>query len=96
MAFTLENKRVTAYVENVFTFKKHPEIGRGYSPFTPEEILSLQEHCKKHHIRLVGSLSSFGHLKYSIAAAIQTLRRETRIPRFSGREQLFAQLTPFN
>ncbi len=51
------------YVENVFTFNKHPEIGKGYSPFTPEEILSLQEHCKKHHIRLVGSLSSFGHFE---------------------------------
>ena len=54
---------IQLYVENVFTFKKHPEIGRGYSPFTPEEILSLQEHCKKHHIRLVGSLSSFGHFE---------------------------------
>jgi len=51
------------YVENVFTFKRHPDIGKGYSPFTPEEILSLQEHCKKHHIRLVGSLSSFGHFE---------------------------------
>ncbi|MHC4271903.1 MAG: glycoside hydrolase family 20 zincin-like fold domain-containing protein, partial [Planctomycetota bacterium] len=28
------------YVENVFTFKRHPDIGKGYSPFTPEEILS--------------------------------------------------------
>jgi hexosaminidase len=51
------------YVENVFTFKRHPDIGKGYSPFTPEEILSLQEHCKTHHIRLVGSLSSFGHFE---------------------------------
>jgi hypothetical protein len=54
---------IQLYVENVFTFKKHPEIGKGYSPFTPEEILSLQEHCKKFHIRLVGSLSSFGHFE---------------------------------
>ncbi|MGD0572995.1 MAG: family 20 glycosylhydrolase [Sedimentisphaerales bacterium] len=54
---------IQLYVENVFTFKKHPEIGRGYSPFTSEEILSLQEHCRKHHIRLVGSLSSFGHFE---------------------------------
>jgi hypothetical protein len=54
---------IQLYVENVFAFKKHPEIGKGYSPFTPEEILSLQEHCKKHHIRLVGSLSSFGHFE---------------------------------
>jgi len=55
------------YIENVFTFKHHPEIGKGYSPFTPEEILSLQEHCRKHHIRLVGSLASFGHLEKILA-----------------------------
>jgi hexosaminidase len=51
------------YIENVFTFKHHPDIGKGYSPFTPAEILVLQDHCKKHHVRLVGSLASFGHLE---------------------------------
>ncbi len=51
------------YVENVFTFKKHPDIGEGYSPFTAEEILSLQEYCRAHHIRLIGSLASFGHFE---------------------------------
>ncbi|MEN6384875.1 MAG: family 20 glycosylhydrolase, partial [Phycisphaerales bacterium] len=51
------------YIENVFTFKKHPEIGKGYSPFTPEEILQIQQHCKKNHIRFVGSLASFGHFE---------------------------------
>jgi hexosaminidase len=51
------------YIENVFTFTRHPDIGKGYSPFTPGEILALQDHCKKHHIRLVGSLASFGHLE---------------------------------
>ena len=51
------------YVENVFTFKQHPDIGKGFSPFTPDEILKLQEHCKAHHVRLVGSLASFGHLE---------------------------------
>ncbi len=51
------------YIENVFTFKRHPDIGKDFSPFTPDEILSLQEHCKKHHIRLVGSLASFGHME---------------------------------
>jgi hypothetical protein len=55
------------YIENVFTFKKHSEIGKGYSPFTPDEILELQSHCKKHHIRLVGSLASFGHLEKILA-----------------------------
>ncbi len=51
------------YVENVFTFRKHPAIGVGFSPFTPEEIIALQDHCRAHHIRLVGSLSSFGHME---------------------------------
>jgi hypothetical protein len=51
------------YVENVFTFRKHPAIGVGYSPFTPEEITQLQEHCKLHHVELVGSLASFGHME---------------------------------
>ncbi|MFA6134783.1 MAG: glycoside hydrolase family 20 zincin-like fold domain-containing protein [Phycisphaerae bacterium] len=51
------------YVENVFSYKRHPDIGKGYSPLTSEEILALQEHCKEHHIRLVGSLASFGHLE---------------------------------
>ena len=55
------------YVENVFTFKRHPDIGKGFSPFTPEEILSLQEHCKKHHVQLVGSLASFGHFEKILA-----------------------------
>ncbi|MBN2182282.1 MAG: family 20 glycosylhydrolase [Sedimentisphaerales bacterium] len=55
------------YIENVFTFKQHPEIGKGYSPFTPEEILSLQDYCRMHHIRLVGSLASFGHLEKILA-----------------------------
>ncbi len=51
------------YIENVFTFKKHPDIGKGCSPFTPDEILQLQKYCQKHHIRFVGSLASFGHME---------------------------------
>ncbi|MEJ2648235.1 MAG: glycoside hydrolase family 20 zincin-like fold domain-containing protein [Sedimentisphaerales bacterium] len=51
------------YIENVFTFRSHPDIGKGFSPFTPDEILELQKHCNKHHVRLVGSLASFGHLE---------------------------------
>ena len=51
------------YIENVFTFAAHPAIGRGYSPFTPAEILELQDFCRPHHVRLVGSLASFGHME---------------------------------
>ncbi len=55
------------YVENTFTFASHPAIGRGYSPFTPADILAIQRHCKDHHIRLVGSLASFGHMEKILA-----------------------------
>ncbi|MCX7016593.1 MAG: family 20 glycosylhydrolase [Candidatus Sumerlaeota bacterium] len=51
------------YVENVFTFKKHPEIGRGFSPFTAADLLEIQEHCRLHHMRFVPSLTSFGHFE---------------------------------
>lgn len=51
------------YIENVFTWRKHPAIGRDYSPFTPEEIIEIQEHCKRHHVKFVGSLASFGHME---------------------------------
>jgi hypothetical protein len=57
------------YVENVFTFKRHPAIGRGYSPFTADEILALADHCRAHHVRLVGSLASFGHMEKILALA---------------------------
>jgi hexosaminidase len=55
------------YVENVFTWRRHPEIGRGYSPFTPEELSVLQDVCRRHHVRLVGSLASLGHMEKILA-----------------------------
>jgi hexosaminidase len=70
------------YIENVFTFRKHPEIGKGYSPFTPAEILDLQEHCKKHHVRLVGSLASFGHFEKILA--LPQYSRLGEMPGFRG------------
>ena len=51
------------YVENVFTFTGHPEIGVGFSPFTPEDIREIGEHCRLHHVRLVPSLTSLGHFE---------------------------------
>ena len=55
------------YVENVFTFASHPSIGRGFSPFTVSDLLTIQDTCKLHHIRLVPSLTSFGHFEKILA-----------------------------
>jgi hypothetical protein len=70
------------YIENVFTFKKHPDIGKGYSPFTPKEILEIQNHCKKYHINLVGSLASFGHFEKILA--LPKYHRLAEMPGFLG------------
>ena len=51
------------YIENTFKYAGHPDIGLGYSPFAAADILAIQDHCRKHHIRLVGSLASFGHME---------------------------------
>ncbi len=51
------------YVENVFTFARHPAIGEGFSPFSPEDILEMEAHCKRHHVKFVPSLTSLGHFE---------------------------------
>ncbi len=55
------------YVENAFAFKKHPLISKGYSPLTAADITSLQTYCRARHMRLVPSLSSFGHMEKVLA-----------------------------
>ena len=51
------------YIENVFTFKTHPEIGKGYSPLTPENLKEIEACCEANHMRFVPSLTSFGHFE---------------------------------
>jgi hypothetical protein len=51
------------YIEHTFLFHGHPEIGRGVSPLTSEDILELDEFCRDRHIELVPSLASFGHMQ---------------------------------
>ncbi|MHC4982793.1 MAG: glycoside hydrolase family 20 zincin-like fold domain-containing protein [Planctomycetota bacterium] len=70
------------YVKNGFTFRRHPAIGRGYSPFTPGELLDLQAHCKLHHVRLVGSIASFSHMELTLM--LPEYRRLAELPGFHG------------
>jgi len=50
------------YIEHTFLFRGHPDIGKGASPLTAEDILILDRHCCERHVELVPSLASFGHL----------------------------------
>ena len=55
------------YFENVFKLASHPKIGRGYSAFTAGDVLEIQDHCDLHHVRLVGSQATFGHMEKILA-----------------------------
>ena len=50
------------YIEHTFAFRGHPDIGKGASPLTAEDILELDAYCQERHVELVPSLASFGHL----------------------------------
>ncbi len=49
------------YIKNTFTWAAHPDIGKGFSPYTPEDILAIQAHCRLHHVRFVPSMATLSH-----------------------------------
>ena len=51
------------YIENVFEFRKYPQMYDDTTPFTAEEILLLDSACKARHIDFVPSLTSLGHFE---------------------------------
>ena len=57
------------YVEHTFAFEKMSEIWIGADPLTAEEILELDQYCQKHHVELVPSLSTFGHLYQALSTS---------------------------
>jgi len=54
------------YLENVFTFRSHPGIGRGYSRLTPRDIRELDAHCREIGVELIPNLASFGHMEKTL------------------------------
>lgn len=49
------------FLKNAFTWQAHPAIGKGFSPYTPEDLLAIQTHCRLHHVRFVPSLATLSH-----------------------------------
>jgi len=49
------------YIKNTFTWAAHPAIGKGFSPYSPEDILAVQAHCRLHHVRFVPSMATLSH-----------------------------------
>lgn len=50
------------YVEHTFAFRRHVDVWAGADPLTAEDLLLLDERCRRHHIELVPSFASFGHM----------------------------------
>ena len=51
------------YIEHTFRFNKHPRIGGGWSPVSPDEVKELDAYCRRLGLELVPSLASFGHME---------------------------------
>lgn len=56
------------YIEHSFAFRKHSEIWTDSDPLTAEDILILDEYCRRRSVELVPSLSSFGHLYHALVS----------------------------
>jgi hypothetical protein len=54
------------YIKNTFTWTTHPTIGKGFSSYTPADILAIQAHCRLHHIRFVPSMATLSHNELTI------------------------------
>lgn len=50
------------YVEHSFAFECEEDIWGSSTPLTAEDIKELDKYCREHHVELVPSLASFGHL----------------------------------
>ncbi|MFO7871400.1 MAG: glycoside hydrolase family 20 zincin-like fold domain-containing protein [Kiritimatiellia bacterium] len=65
MARTLARCKINQlqlYIEHTFRFEGHPDIGKGASPLSAEDILALDTVCRENYMELVPSLASFGHM----------------------------------
>jgi hexosaminidase len=59
----LKYNELQLYVEHTFAFANHETVWKDASPLTPEEIRTLDEHCRERFIELVPNLNSFGHFE---------------------------------
>lgn len=49
------------YIEDIFVFKSHPEIGKGRGGFTAEEAKELDAYAKQYHVELIPIFETLGH-----------------------------------
>jgi hexosaminidase len=52
------------YTEHSFAYRLHPDVWKGISPMTGQEIMELDGFCQERFIELVPNQNSFGHLQH--------------------------------
>jgi len=63
----LKINHVELYTEHTFAYLRHPTVWHSASPFTADEIRSLDRYCRSRHIELVPNQNSFGHMERWLA-----------------------------
>lgn len=58
----------TLYIEHVYKLENHPEIAPK-DGISKDEIAELSSFAEKHHIRLIASYQSFGHMEKTLSLA---------------------------
>jgi hexosaminidase len=51
------------YVEHTFTHRGHEVVWRDASPFTTDEIETIDRHCRERHVELVPNQNLLGHME---------------------------------
>lgn len=72
------------YIKNTFTWASHPTIGKGFSPYTPADILEIQSHCRLHHINFVPSIATLSHNELTLQ--LPEYRHLAELPGYNGWE----------
>jgi hypothetical protein len=85
------------YVEHVFRFRRHPQIGAGCDPLDAETLRELDAYAAARHVELVPSLQSLGHMDKILripryAQLAETQARFTLAPTAPGARELLADL----
>lgn len=65
------------YTEHTFRFRRHPLIGADDSPCDAETMRELDDYAAKHHVELIPTLQSFGHMGHVLKHATYAELDET-------------------
>lgn len=64
----LKMNQLQLYIEHSFAFHGQSEIWTGQDAITAEEILTLDEYCKKKCVELIPCMQTFGHLYHALTS----------------------------